>query len=71
MEFSIFENVNCISLKEKTIMTGLIDSHVHITMEPIANPVSLMSKKSASKTTLQGVANLKKHLYSDTTFCRD
>ena len=57
-----------VDLQGKTVMPGLINSHVHITMEPIGDPTSLMAKESQSKTALRGVANLRKHLLSGTTF---
>lgn len=60
-----------IDLKGKTVMPGLINSHVHITMEPIGDPTSLMARESQSKTALRGVANLRKHLLAGTTFFRD
>lgn len=60
-----------VDLQGKTVMPGLINSHVHITMEPIGDPTSLMAKESQSKTALRGVANLRKHLLSGTTFFRD
>lgn len=65
------ENMEVVDLTGKTVMPGLINSHVHITMEPVADPVSIMSKDSIAKTTLRGVANLKKHLMAGTTFFRD
>lgn len=60
-----------VDLSGKTIMPGLINCHVHITMEPVGDPVSIMAKDSIAKSTLRGVANLKKHLLAGTTFFRD
>lgn len=65
------KDVEVVDLGGKTVMPGLINSHVHITMEPVADPVSIMENESVAKTTLRGVANLKKHLLSGTTFFRD
>ncbi len=71
-EFGVsVDYIEVVDLKGKTIMPGLIDSHVHITMEPVADPVSIMGKESAAKTSLRGVANLRKHLLAGTTFFRD
>lgn len=65
------EDMEVVDLQGKTIMPGLINSHVHITMEPIGDPISVMGSESNIKTGLRGVANLKKHLYAGTTFLRD
>lgn len=60
-----------VELGGKTLMPGLINSHVHITMEPVGDPAFLMANDSPAKTTLRAVANLKKHLEAGTTFFRD
>lgn len=65
------DKVKEVDLSGKTVMPGLINSHVHITMEPVGDPVSIMAKESDAKTALRGTANLKKHLLSGTTFFRD
>ena len=70
-ELEDVDGIGSIDLNGKTIIPGLINSHVHITMEPAADPVSIMSKESIAKTTLRGVNNLKKHLLSGTTYFRD
>lgn len=62
---------NIVALDGKVIMPGLINSHVHITMEPIGDPFGLIMSESLAKTTLRGVANLKKHLLAGTTYFRD
>ncbi len=68
---SPIENINIIDLTGKVVMPGLINSHVHITMEPVGDPFGLIMSESSSKTTLRGVANLKKHLLAGTTYFRD
>ncbi|MDY0235815.1 MAG: amidohydrolase family protein [Gudongella sp.] len=60
-----------VDLNGKIVMPGMINSHVHIVMEPIGDPNSLLMSESKYKTTLRGVANLKKHLNSGVTFFRD
>jgi imidazolonepropionase-like amidohydrolase len=67
----IGEGTQVIDLTGKTLMPGIINSHVHVIMEPIGDPFSLMAKESIAKTTLRGAANLKKLLKSGVTFFRD
>lgn len=52
-------------------MPGMINCHVHITMEPVGDPFSFMAKESVTKAALRGAANLKKQLKSGVTFFRD
>ena len=70
-EFNGNEEVEIVDLSGKTIMPGMINSHVHITMEPVGDPFGLMVKESQTKTVLRTVNNLKKHLKSGVTFFRD
>lgn len=65
------ENSEVVDLSGKTVMPGLINSHVHIVMEPVGDPNSIMLTESPYKAVLRGSNNLKKHLYSGTTFFRD
>ena len=59
-----------VDLNGKSVMPGLINCHIHLTMNPIADP-STIAGESEATTTLKGVANLKKHLKSGTTFFRN
>ena len=60
-----------VDFEGKYIMPGLINSHVHITMEPIGDPFTLIMNESDAKAALRGVTNLKKQLKSGTTYFRD
>ena len=60
-----------IDLDGKYIMPGLINSHVHITMEPIGDPCVLLMNESAAKAAIRGVRNLHKQFKSGTTYFRD
>lgn len=60
-----------VALDGKTVMPGLINSHVHIVMEPAADPNSILMNESKHKTVIRGVVNLKKQLNAGTTFFRD
>ncbi|SDW39606.1 amidohydrolase family protein [Tepidimicrobium xylanilyticum] len=65
------EDTKVVDLNGKTVMPGLINCHVHITMEPVAAPFAMLIRESDAMTTLRSAANLKKHLRSGTTFFRD
>lgn len=71
VDFQAPEGVEVVNLTGKTVMPGLINSHVHILMEPVGDPFSIMLKDSDATTVLRGAANLKKHLLAGTTFFRD
>lgn len=60
-----------VDFEGKYIMPGLINSHVHITMEPIGDPFTLIMNESDAKAALRGVKNLKQQLKSGTTYFRD
>lgn len=70
-ELPLEDNIEIVDLSGKTVMPGLINCHVHITMEPIGDPFGLMLKESESKTALRGGSNLRKHLLAGTTYFRD
>lgn len=60
-----------VDLEGKFVMPGLINSHVHITMEPVGNPYVYLLNESDSRTSLRGARNLMKHLRAGTTYFRD
>lgn len=70
-EFSFQEDTDTVELKGKTIVPGMIDCHVHITMEPIGDPISLLAKESSAKTAVRSTSKLKKILRSGITYFRD
>ena len=70
-EFNIEEKTVIVDLSGKTVVPGMIDCHVHITMEPIGDPDSLLSKESSAKTAIRGTSKLKKMLMSGITYFRD
>lgn len=70
-EIKVEEDVKTVDLTGKTIIPGMINAHVHITMEPVGNSFELMMKESASRIALRGTRNLEKHLKSGITYFRD
>lgn len=70
-DFKLDSDVDVVDLTGKTVMPGMINCHVHITMEPVGDPMSIMTKESSTKAALRGVANLKKQLKSGVTYFRD
>lgn len=70
-EMKIEEGMEVIDLSGKTIMPGMINCHVHITLEPVGDAASLLAKESIIKTTIRSASNLKKHLKSGVTYLRD
>ena len=70
-EFNFEEEIATVDLAGKTVVPGMIDCHVHITMEPIGDPISLLSKESCAKTAVRSAAKLKKMLMAGITYFRD
>lgn len=63
------KELKVVDLSGKVVMPGLINSHVHINLEPVGDPFGV--NKSDAAITLKSTESLKKHLYSGTTFFRD
>lgn len=60
-----------INLDGMTVIPGIINAHVHITLEPVGDPFAALLKETRTKTALRALENLKKLLYSGVTFFRD
>lgn len=60
-----------VNLKGMTVLPGLINAHVHITLLPAGNPAEVMMGMSRTKIILETVNNMKKQLLSGVTFFRD
>lgn len=65
------ENAETVQLSGMTVLPGLINSHVHITFEPVGDPLALIASESRTRTVLRAVANLEKQLDSGVTYFRD
>lgn len=61
------ENIEVIDYSDKTVVPGLIDTHVHLCMDPI----NTFKERHVGELTLETVKNAKKHLQSGITFVRD
>jgi len=51
--FEEYKDLEVVDLTGKTVMPGLINSHVHITMEPIGDSFGLMSRESDARQLLE------------------
>lgn len=65
------DDVEVVDLSGKTIMPGMINAHVHVTLEPVGDPLSHHDQNSHTRRVLTGINNLKKHLQSGFTYIRD
>lgn len=62
------EVVDC---KGKTVMPGLIDAHVHLCLEPCADPISVLINESDARTAFKAANNARKTLQCGVTTARD
>lgn len=60
-----------VDLDGKYLMPGIINSHVHITVDPVADPFANAHLERPSKPAIRGVRNAMLHLKSGTTYFRD
>ncbi len=66
------DDVKVVDLSGKTVMPGMINSHIHITFEGDSpDPNGLMAKESNAMITIRAMRNLKKQLRSGVTYFRD
>lgn len=60
-----------LDLNGKTVMPGLIDCHVHVMCEPVADTFKYAVSTSDTEIALRGVNNFKKMLKTGVTYFRD
>jgi len=71
IDMVIPEDVEVTNLTGKTVLPGLIDAHVHLFLEPVADPLGLASQESDSMATIRAVRNGVKTLSGGFTTVRD
>ena len=68
---TIPEGAEVVDLTGKTLLPGLIDAHVHLCMDPVADPMTLIMGESDANTTLRAVRNAEITLKNGVTTVRD
>ncbi|MFL0249351.1 amidohydrolase family protein [Clostridium neuense] len=68
-KFQLKSDTTIVDLSGKTIMPGMINCHVHITMEPVGDPFA--QKQSDATIAFHAAANAKKYLKAGVTFVKD
>lgn len=58
-----------VDLSGKFLMPGLINAHIHVTMDPVGNPLAEI--ETEAQTAFKAARNAKRHLDMGTTFVRD
>lgn len=70
-EVEIPEKVEEIDFANRTVLPGLIDSHVHLCLKTAADPISTLIEESDARTALTALKNAQKLLASGITTARD
>lgn len=58
-----------VDLQGKTVMPGIVNAHIHSTLEPVSNPAE--GGDNPAEVALRAARNMKMHLDMGTTFVRD
>ncbi len=65
------DGAEVLDLTGKTVLPGLIDAHVHLFFDPVADPLSLALQESDNTATIRAVRNGAKTLRAGVTTVRD